>query len=238
MNLKIENVVPEDDFQVRDRVETLTPDMQTWAAVNLDPLPTRVVLDEREAYIARNEDGQLFRFAFNITVVPAENSVFLVKMFAGASSEDLAQAQRLVERAKQGWFYDDIWDRQLFTKPRRAEGWIMDRGLLTTGEEHRDVLMPCNEPACIEDYHAVLLGDEAQHETEALSDPDGWYTVRAFKDDNSEWRAFFDVSTLDALEGPEDLPILERALNDYKWVLGEAEKLNQAAQELTIKRAA
>lgn len=238
MNLRINAVVTEDDFQVRDRVETLSPEMETWAAVNLDPRPTRVVLDKREAYIARTQDGQLFRFAFNISVVPAMNSVFLIKMFAGASSEDLAQAHRIIERAKQGYFYDDIWDRQLFTKPRRAEGWIMDRGFLTTDEDHKDALVPCNEPACIEDYHVVLRGDEAQHETEALSDPDGWYTVRAFKDDSSEWRAYFDVASLDALEGPEDLPILERALNDYKWVLGEAEKLNQAAQKLTMKKAA
>ncbi|WP_416444691.1 hypothetical protein AB3K78_15405 [Leucobacter sp. HNU] len=238
MNLESQDAEVDDVVRTYDVIKAASPEMETWAAMNLDPLPVREVFATRKMTIARDSAGRLFRFAFNITVALGADSCFKIQMFAGAAAEDLARAHDIVRKAKLGLFYGDMWEPHTFTIPERSEGWIMARAFHEPGYEQTNELVRCNEPGCVSEYHVSIRGEEVLHETEGLSDPDGWYTVRAFKDGSSGWRAFFDVTALDSLEGPEDLPILERALNDYKWVLGEAEELNRAARQNTTRKAA
>ncbi|QIK62320.1 hypothetical protein G7068_03195 [Leucobacter viscericola] len=206
----------------------VTEDQKLWAASVLAELPVAIRFNEHPVKEAKSADGTFWRKAFVIVVIP--NKHFSIQLYVGASPSDLEYAQRLVARAKSGWFNSDIWEPHVY--PKSGPGFILDPYWEWDGERDCDVLKPCVTPGCIKDFHPYRNGDfNASHELDMIDDTEGRYMVHGSNyEDGDGWNAWLDVDLDgDYLSGAEGVKTLRDSANDMAWMQIECDKLNAAA---------
>lgn len=208
-------------------------DARIWAATALADLPTVIhYRTDRTVEIDTTPDGVLMRCAFSIWVVLGHR--FAINLHAGASEQDLAAAHRIIAKAKSGLFLEaGIWEAY------RADAWVSDVSWSWNGEDHFGEIRECAEPGCIEPHHSWVDGEmDDAHTGEEIREANGWYLVRPQKEEGERWKPCMDISSVDTLDTEADVRVLENALNDFRWVQGECDRLNQTVVQDTVKEAA
>lgn len=202
-----------------------TPELQAWCADNLAGLGTRIkfTTDTVEHYVDR--DGRQLRLAGKLMVAPGHNDWITIQLRTGASSEDLARLKRIARNAQAGIFHDDLWTRVDFIN-QGYPGWVM-RCYLSDGEEfERDVLRECVKPGCIEQFHA-WVGDWQKSVCVADKITTDVYTIEVVDHGLGDgWEVYSDLDGF-TFESAEDIKVLDRFRNDFMYLLGERDRLNQ-----------
>jgi len=217
------------------RLNSFTPDREVtahnraWAAAHLADLPTVYTFhpgDPVKEAVAPS--GETFRRAFTIVASPANTRRFNVHLLAGASSEDLSRAHRLIRNARLGHFNADLWQH------REDRGiWVHSKWWERSEGDHRDELRECAVPGCITQWHSWIDGEQGDLcELEPIRGE--WHSVFGFRAQGREWEASASVCA-DPPEGPEGLRAIRDLANDYAWMMVECERLNAARSEETGK---
>ncbi|WP_053387821.1 helix-turn-helix domain-containing protein [Leucobacter japonicus] len=227
---------PENEAVLREDLTTIkrnleaSPEVQMWAAANLDPLSEHISFSDKKVSVARAEDGKLYRAAFVITVAPGHGRTFNIKLFAGASSRDLANARRVISEAKRGRFAADTWWRVEKFANQSFGGWQMTLHLWNDGKGEPNDLRPCAMRGCVEPFHA--WSDDEQDEPcvcIVIEHPDDRYIVRGFRwAGDKAWQAEAGNDCDIIPDGPAGLKMLRDFANDFAWVQGECDRLNAA----------
>lgn len=218
------------DKSLTPRVRDLeaSEEMRMWAALNLDHLGERIIFDQdRKVKVREAEDGLIYRGAFRITVSPGHLPDFVIRLYRGASTNDLMCARRIIAQAKEGKFSLKDWTRvEKFTN-QDCGGYIMRLWFESSGKPHTDELRECDDAACVEPFHGWMREmQDSPCRTEATEHPSGVYTVRGWKYHGEEWAAYVDHDSECFPEGPEGLKVVRDLANDYAWVQAECDRLN------------
>ncbi len=133
---------------------------RTWAATVFGDAEVTVKLCERDckntfkAKTRRDKDGNVFRRAFHITVLPGEK--ITIHLYRRASLVDLKQAQRMVKYAQEGIIAPALWD-----EATTWNGYKMIAWLGFNPEKYSPEVRPCLNAGCMEDWHTwETRGDE------------------------------------------------------------------------------
>lgn len=208
--------------------QTVTEAQRLWAASNLADLPTIVRVMKNSVVAGTGDQGRLFRRAFVICATPGYR--FAINLLSGASPADLKHARRIIERAKGGWFNEDIWTPKTFDTGR--SGYVMDSYWEWDGQESKDEIRACTTPGCTDGFHEYRGGEfNDVHRAEGDIDKDHYLITLRNYEDEDKWAPYIDLDS-DMPVGPAGLKILRDAVNDYAWLQQEADNLNAAATEV------
>lgn len=207
----------------------ISPEVKLWCADNLDHLRTVVSLKGAPVERWTSPEGHGFRLAFRITVAPAHDDRFAIHLRTGASSADLDRARRIIRSAKAGQFNPDLWEPVTFSNG--YSGWTMGAMLLDGDKYESDELRPCKEPHCTSDFHAFYGGELGEPcELEPISADESGYIVYGEREPGGKWQAWADTDRLP--EGIAGLKAVRDLANDFAWMQGECDNLNERGSRL------
>ena len=212
-----------------ERLGEATPETELWAATYLDGLPTRYKFSPKTSVKLHNDNGKLFRHAFNIVAAPEhERPGFAVWLFKGANANDKRLADGIIKGAQRGRFSPRQWQHLQASERVPYARYVF--GMWLRGDEPRpsNELRPCTIAGCAEDMHewnGEVQDDPCQ--TEGITHPSGYYFVRGWRFYGEEWTA--DVTHNDDCfpEGRAGLKVIRDLANDFAWVQQECERLNE-----------
>lgn len=199
-----------------------------WAELYLADMETVIKFDlDQAAKTFTDQAGETWRSGFEAYAFPHGSKKFVIWMFKGSSTEDLRNAEQMIAEAKRGNLR--FWEE--YTQTTGAPGLASATSIQTRQvQQHADVLRPCGVSACSDAFHSWRRGEQDDPcRTEAIRHPDGCYEVRGWRYYGEEWAA--DVTNFEDCfpAGPAGLKVIRDLANDYSWVQGECDRLNEMA---------
>lgn len=207
---------------------------RVWAASVFGDVPVKLKLCERDcnykykAKTRRDELGQVFRRAFHITAAPGES--ITIHLYRRATEADLDRARRIVSDSRAG-LLANIWKKTDSSLGFKMIAWLGHDPMKYSPE-----VRPCDDPHCVEDWHAWETRGDEYPEQACVNDKifTDWYRIYLQKHHGEPWEIHsFRIDDEEDFEGSAGLEILRRWANDYAYLQGEADRLNSAAEANT-----
>jgi len=206
---------------------------EPWDPELLSGLMFTVVPDDRgRELVTWEDDGLTFRHAFEVELNLATVTA-TVRMFAGAATGDLDIAKRALVRVQQMGF-DCHWQQETRDGAdcRILSGLQHGEGGALGYPQFNNELRACEDAACVEGLHEWVR-EEGQFEQfgscnlAAIEHPDGYYVVHGSRPRGEKWDAWVVADSLP--DGHAGIEAARALVNDFAWMQGECDKLNEAA---------
>lgn len=212
-------------------------EIHAWAISTFEDYTTEISFGKTEVIEYTADDGKQYRKAFQIVVAPQSGKRwFRIWLFKGATEADLKMARWVIDQAKDGNFDLEAWtfvaaddrdiDRYVFgVSVRRQEG-----GWWPFGYELE--LRRCEDTNCTAQFHSYLESEPTDSCTlEEIVHPDGYYVVHGSRSPGeTRWNAWVDASDLP--DGRAGIKATRDLLNDYEWMQGTCDRLNERIEVL------
>ena len=179
-----------------------------------------------KAKTRKDDSGHVFRQAFHIAAAPGEKIV--IHLYRRATRFDLERAERMIERAKEGVFAQDLW-----VKATTWDGYKMVSWLQVDPEHYSPEVRPCLNSGCIEDWHTWETRGDEYPEAACVNDKIFTDSYRIFLQQHhgEPWEVHSFSIEDDDFDGAAGLEILRRWVNDYAYLQGECARLNEQLED-------
>lgn len=192
-------------------------------ALNLKDLRIEVIPEQTGKKLeVRETEGVAERKFADIVIVP-ERGLAEVRLYAGASTDDLETARTLIAQISEDsripdFFFEGVWPDG--TQYWVSTGFLWDR----RGFAHVYELRPCLDPDCVVRFHEWLRGEPNESCRTGVVRGNGYAVHGARAPGETSWVAWADATDLP--DGHEGLKAIKNLAKDFAAMQAKCDRIS------------